>query len=100
MIDEGLGSELEHMRDCLGDPARKNEAYHLELPSIGELPGNLWSLIAFACPKPNMHYGKWMDWLRWKLEMPNMITVNSMGVGGGLALLWKNDIDICIQSLS
>jgi hypothetical protein len=50
------------------------------------------------------HYGKWMDWLRWKLEMPNMIIVNSVGVGGGLALFWKKDIDIdidiCLQSLS
>jgi hypothetical protein len=43
LVDEGLGSELEHMRDCLCDPAHKNEAYHLELPSIGEWPGNLWS---------------------------------------------------------
>jgi hypothetical protein len=28
LVDEGLGSELEHMRDCLCDPAHKNEAYH------------------------------------------------------------------------
>ena len=42
LIDEGLGSELEHAR-LLGDLAHKNESYHLELSSIGEWPGNLGS---------------------------------------------------------
>jgi exonuclease III len=46
------------------------------------------------------HDRKWMDWLRWKIEMPNMITVDSVRMAGGLALFWKREIDVTIQSLS
>jgi hypothetical protein len=41
-----------------------------------------------------------MEWLRWKLEMPNMVTVDNIGARGGLALFWKNEIDVTVKSFS
>jgi exonuclease III len=46
------------------------------------------------------HDGKWMEWLRWRLEMPNMVTVDSIRARGGLALFWKKEIDVTIKSFS
>ena len=46
------------------------------------------------------HNGKWMDWLRWRLKMPNMVTVDSIGTSGGLALFWKREIDLSVKSMS
>jgi exonuclease III len=44
------------------------------------------------------HDEKWMEWLKWKLELTNLVTVDSEGSRGGLALFWKKDIDIRIKS--
>jgi exonuclease III len=46
------------------------------------------------------HDGKWMDWLRWKLEMPNMVTVDSEGSSGGLALFWRSEVEVGVKSFS
>ena len=46
------------------------------------------------------HDGKWMEWLRWKLEMPNLVTVDSNKSSGGLALFWKRGVDVGVKSLS
>jgi hypothetical protein len=46
------------------------------------------------------HDTKWMEWWRWKLEMPNMVARDSDGASGGLALLWRNGIDLTVKSLS
>jgi hypothetical protein len=35
-----------------------------------------------------------LDWLKWKLEMPNMIEKPSVGQSGGLALFWKRGIEV------
>jgi hypothetical protein len=45
------------------------------------------------------HDTKWMEWWRWKLEMPNMVARDSEGASGGLALLWRNGIDLTVKSL-
>ena len=47
-----------------------------------------------------MHDGKWMEWLRWKLEMPNMVTMDSDGASGGLAVFWRRGIDVGVKSFS
>ena len=46
------------------------------------------------------HDGKWMEWLRWKLEMPNMLVRDSDGASGGLALFWRRGVDVDVKSLS
>ena len=46
------------------------------------------------------HDGKWMDWLRWKLQLPNLVTVDSEGASGGLALFWSREVDITLKSFS
>jgi len=46
------------------------------------------------------HEGKWLDWLRWKLEMPNLVTVGSVGTSGGLALFWRRGIELEVKSFS
>jgi exonuclease III len=46
------------------------------------------------------HDGKWMEWLRWKLKMPNMVIVDNIGVSGGLALFWKREVNVTVKSLS
>ena len=46
------------------------------------------------------HDRKWMEWLRWKLEMPNMVAKSSNGTSGGLALFWRRDIDVTVKSMS
>jgi exonuclease III len=35
-----------------------------------------------------------IEWLRWKLEMPNMIVKDSEGQSGGLAMFWKNSVQV------
>lgn len=46
------------------------------------------------------HEGKWMEWFRWKLEMPNMVAKSSVGNSGGLAMFWRNGLDVTVKSLS
>ncbi|XP_021304035.1 uncharacterized protein LOC110430565 [Sorghum bicolor] len=46
------------------------------------------------------HNGKWLDWLRWKLEMLNLVTVDSVGTSGGLALFWRRGIEVEVKSFS
>jgi hypothetical protein len=41
-----------------------------------------------------------MEWLRWKLEMPNLVMVGSEGTSGGLALFWRRGVDVGVKSLS
>ena len=43
------------------------------------------------------HDGKW---LRWKLEMPNFVTVDSVRTSGGLALFWRRGIEVEVKSFS
>jgi exonuclease III len=35
-----------------------------------------------------------IEWLKWKLGMPNMIVKDCVGRSGGLALFWKNGVDV------
>ena len=35
-----------------------------------------------------------MEWLRWKLNMQNMIVVDSKGRSGGLALFWRKGVEV------
>jgi exonuclease III len=35
------------------------------------------------------HDKKWMEWFRWKLEMPNMVAKSSKRTNGGLAMFWR-----------
>jgi exonuclease III len=37
---------------------------------------------------------------RWNLQMPNFVVKHCMGYSGGLALLWKRDVDVTIKSIS
>ncbi|KAJ1295804.1 hypothetical protein BS78_01G250800 [Paspalum vaginatum] len=46
------------------------------------------------------HGKKWMEWCRWRLEMPNMMVKDSIGASGGLALFWKKEVDLPVKSLS
>jgi hypothetical protein len=93
----GLKISLILRRDCPANPARKNEDYKLELPGTGERPGSSW---ASGCPEAGglgyplflteiKHDKKWMEWFRWKLEMPNMVAKSSKRTNGGLAMFWR-----------
>ena len=46
------------------------------------------------------HDGRWMEWLRWRLNMTNMVVKDSVGASGGLALFWKKDVNLTVKSLS
>ena len=46
------------------------------------------------------HDSKWMEWWRWKLDMPNLVVKDSVGASGGLALFWKKDVNLTVKSLS
>jgi exonuclease III len=35
-----------------------------------------------------------MEWLRWKLGMPNMVVKDCCGQSGGLALFWKSTVNL------
>ena len=35
-----------------------------------------------------------LEWFRWKLGMPNMVVKNCEGQSGGLALFWKNGVNL------
>jgi exonuclease III len=35
-----------------------------------------------------------LEWLRWKLGMPNMIVKDCSGQSGGLAMFWKNEVNV------
>jgi exonuclease III len=35
-----------------------------------------------------------IEWLKWKLRMPNMIVKNCEGRSGGLVIFWKNEINV------
>jgi exonuclease III len=35
-----------------------------------------------------------LEWLRWKLGMPNLIVKDCEGQSGGLAIFWKNTVDL------
>jgi hypothetical protein len=41
--------------------------------------------------------GREMEFLRWKLNMPNMVVVDSVGRSGGLALFWKREVDVSLR---
>jgi hypothetical protein len=38
--------------------------------------------------------GEKLDWLRWKLGMPNMLVKDCEGQSGGLVLFWKNEVNL------
>lgn len=42
--------------------------------------------------------GKWMEGLRWWLDMPNMLAKDSEGARGDLALFWKKGVQVDVQS--
>ena len=46
------------------------------------------------------HDSKWMEWWRWKLDMPNLVVKDSVGASGGLALFWKKNVNLTVKSLS
>jgi exonuclease III len=35
-----------------------------------------------------------IEWMKWKMGMPNMIVNDCSGQSGGLALFWKNDVNV------
>ena len=41
-----------------------------------------------------------MEWLRSKWNFENYFTVNLVGRGGGLALIWMNEVNVDILSYS
>jgi hypothetical protein len=41
---------------------------------------------------------KAMDMLRWSMGFRNGITVEGKGKGGGLALWWRNGVDVSVRS--
>jgi hypothetical protein len=41
-----------------------------------------------------------MQKFRWLLDMPNMAVYNCNGRSGGLALLWKRDVDISVSDVN
>lgn len=41
-----------------------------------------------------------MEWIRCKLGFQNLFVVDSVGKGGGLALFWRDDIQVDIQNFS
>jgi hypothetical protein len=46
------------------------------------------------------HDSRWMEWLRWKLEMPNLVVKDSVGASGGLAMFWRSGVDLHVKSFS
>ena len=46
------------------------------------------------------HDSKWIEWFRWRLEMPNMVAKSSTCTSGGLALFWRNGVDVNVKSMS
>jgi len=46
------------------------------------------------------HDKRWMEGLRWKLNMTNMVVKDSVGAKGGLALFWKKGVDLRVLSWS
>ena len=46
------------------------------------------------------HDRKWMEWLRWKLGLTNLVVKNSVGSSGGLAIFWRKEVDLCVKSIS
>ena len=46
------------------------------------------------------HEGKWLDWLRWRLGLTNMVAKDSVGASGGLTIFWRKDIDLTVKSMS
>jgi hypothetical protein len=35
-----------------------------------------------------------LGWLRWKLGLPNMVAKDTVGQSGGLAIFWKNEVNV------
>ena len=48
--------------------------------------------VIFLC-ETKMKEGR-INWLRWKLGMPNMVVKDCEGLSGGLALFWKNSVNL------
>ncbi|WVZ62142.1 hypothetical protein U9M48_011922 [Paspalum notatum var. saurae] len=46
------------------------------------------------------HDGKWLDWLRWRLGLSNMVAKDSVRASGGLAVFWRKGIDLAVKSMS
>jgi exonuclease III len=44
------------------------------------------------------HDSKWMEWLRWKLGMTNLVVKDSVGASGGLAIFWRKEVNLCVKS--
>jgi hypothetical protein len=40
------------------------------------------------------HDRQWMEGLRWRLNMSNMVVKDSVGASGGLALFWKKRCEL------
>jgi hypothetical protein len=39
---------------------------------------------------------KRLEWLRWKLGLTNMVAKDCDGQSGGLALFWRNTVDVSV----
>lgn len=46
------------------------------------------------------HDGKWLEWLRWRLGLINMVAKDSVGASGGLAVFWRKGVDLSVKSMS
>jgi hypothetical protein len=46
------------------------------------------------------HDSKWMEWLRWKLGMTNLVVKDSVGASRGLAIFWRKEVNLCVKSFS
>jgi hypothetical protein len=46
------------------------------------------------------HNKQWMEGLRWRLNMLNLVVKDSVGVSGGLALFWRKEADLMLLSWS
>lgn len=79
----------------------------LELSGIGNGPTVRALLDDQKKEDPNVlflsemkHDRRWMEGLRWRLKMTNMVAKDSNGTSGGLALLWKKEVDPTVLSWS
>lgn len=44
--------------------------------------------------------GRRLEWLRWRMGMTMMVAVDSDGASGSLALFWKKNLNLTVQSMS
>jgi hypothetical protein len=96
-----------HRRRLVNSLAAHNKYNKLELPRAWKPSGslNLRHLVREKKPslvfimETKMHHNR-LEFLKSKLGIENLFRVDSVGKGGGLCLLWKNEVDVKNQNYS